>query len=54
MPGALSEVGSITLREEHDLLATAEGQDAIAGGLFDGLVEYLGRRQVAARVGLGG
>ena len=52
MPGALSEVGSITLREEHDLLATAEGQDAIAGGLFDGLVEYLGQRAVAGRIGL--
>ena len=52
MPGALSEVGSITLREEHDLLATAEGQEAIAGGLFDGLVDYLGQRQAAGRIGL--
>ena len=27
-PAALSEVGSITLREEHDLLASSEGQEA--------------------------
>lgn len=54
MPGALAEVGSITLRAEHDLLASAEGQEAIAGGLFDGLAAYLGSRSVAGRIGLEG
>jgi N-acetylmuramoyl-L-alanine amidase len=54
MPGALSEVGSITLREEHDLLATAEGQDAVASGLFDGLVDFFDNRSIAGRIGLAG
>jgi N-acetylmuramoyl-L-alanine amidase len=54
MPGALAEVGSITLREEHDLLASAEGQDAIADGLFDGVAEFLAGRELAARIGLDG
>ena len=54
LPGALAEVGSITLRDEHDLLATAEGQDAIAAGLFDGLGEFLGQRPLAGRIGLAG
>jgi N-acetylmuramoyl-L-alanine amidase len=52
MPSALAEVGSITLRAEHDLLASAAGQDAVAAGLFDGLVEYFGDRPLAGRIGL--
>jgi len=52
MPVVLSEVGSITLREEHDLLASDVGQDAVAAGLFDGLAEYFADRPVAARIGL--
>ncbi len=52
MPTVLSEVGSITLREEHDLLASSDGQDAVAGGLFDGLADFFGRRGQAARIGL--
>ena len=52
MPSALAEVGSITLRAEHDLLASEAGQDAMAAGLFDGLVEYFGGRSVAGRIGL--
>jgi N-acetylmuramoyl-L-alanine amidase len=52
MPSALAEVGSITLRAEHDLLASAVGQDAIADGLFDGLVEFFGDRPWAGRIGL--
>jgi len=52
MPVVLSEVGSITLREEHDLLASASGQAAIAGGLFDGLARYFATRPTAARIGL--
>lgn len=54
MPGVLSEVGSITLRAEHDLLSTPDGQDAVAAGLFDGLAAFLGRRPLAARIALEG
>ena len=52
MPVALAEVGSITLRAEHDLLATADGQEAVATGLFDGLVSYFADRPLAARIAL--
>jgi N-acetylmuramoyl-L-alanine amidase len=52
MPVVLAEVGSITLREEHDLLVSAVGQQAVAEGLFDGLAAYLGARELAARIGL--
>ena len=52
MPTVLSEVGSITLRAEHDLLASAIGQEAVAAGLFDGLVEFFGKRDLAVRIGL--
>ena len=54
MPAALAEVGSITMREEHDLLASADGQEAIAAGLFDGLVAFFARRPVAARIAVEG
>jgi N-acetylmuramoyl-L-alanine amidase len=52
MPVVLSEVGSITLRAEHDLLASTEGRDAVADGLFQGLAGYFGSRPLAARIGL--
>ena len=52
MPTILSEVGSITLRDEHDLLASAAGQDAVATGLFEGLVSFFGQREQAVRIGL--
>jgi N-acetylmuramoyl-L-alanine amidase len=52
MPVVLAEVGSITLREEHDLLVSAEGQQAVAEGLFDGLAAYLGARELAIRIAL--
>jgi N-acetylmuramoyl-L-alanine amidase len=52
MPSALAEVGSITHRAEHDLLASASGQDAVADGLFDGLVEFFAVRPLAGRIGL--
>jgi hypothetical protein len=54
MPGALSEVGSITLLDEHDLLASPAGQDAVAAGLFEGLAAYLGSRELAGRIALEG
>jgi N-acetylmuramoyl-L-alanine amidase len=50
MPGALSEVGSINLRDEHDLLASPGGQDAVAAGLFDGLSGFFASRDLAARI----
>ncbi|MEX1156179.1 MAG: N-acetylmuramoyl-L-alanine amidase, partial [Chloroflexota bacterium] len=49
MPGVLTEVGSITLTAEHDLLGTAVGQAAAAEGIFDGLATYLVDRPIAAR-----
>ena len=52
MPSALDEVGSISLRAEHDLLASEAGQDAVAAGLFDGLTDYFGSREIAGRVEL--
>lgn len=54
MPVVLSEVGSITLRAEHDLLASATGRDAVAAGLFEGLATFFADRPVAARIGLRG
>lgn len=52
MPGVLSEVGSITQREEHDLLASEAGQQAVADGLFDGLAAWFAGRGPGARVAL--
>jgi N-acetylmuramoyl-L-alanine amidase len=54
MPVVLAEVGSITLRAEHDLLADPTGQDAVARGLFEGIAAAIGARDVAARIGLAG
>jgi N-acetylmuramoyl-L-alanine amidase len=52
MPVVLTEVGSITLRAEHDLLVGADGQAAAAAGIFDGLAAFFGQRELAARIGL--
>ena len=52
MPVVLTEVGSITLRAEHDLLVGADGQAAAAAGIFDGLAAFFGERQLAGRIGL--
>ena len=52
MPVVLAEVGSITLRAEHDLLSSAPGQDAVAAGLFDALATFFGERELAGRIGL--
>ena len=54
MPVVLAEVGSITLRSEHDLLASIEGQHAVAEGLLDGLTDYFNERTLAARISLPG
>jgi len=52
MPVVLTEVGSITLRAEHDLLVGADGQAAAAAGIFDGLATFFGERELAGRIGL--
>jgi N-acetylmuramoyl-L-alanine amidase len=52
MPAVLTEVGSITLRAEQDLLVTEEGQAAVADGLFDAVSRFVGGRSLAARVEL--
>lgn len=52
MPAVLAEVGSMSLAAEADLLATAEGQDAIAGALVEALVAWFGDRDHAARFDL--
>lgn len=54
MPVVLAEVGSITLRAEHDLLASEPGQGAVAAGLLDGLADFLASRELAARIALAG
>ncbi len=51
MPVVLSEVGSITLRPEHDLLASPAGQEAVAAGILDGLATFFGERELAGRIG---
>lgn len=47
MPAVLSEVGSISLEAEAAYLASASGQSALAGGLFDGIVTWLQARELA-------
>jgi len=49
MPGVLSEVGSINLRAEQDLLVTQAGQQAVADGAYRGLVVYFNQRTLAVR-----
>ncbi len=49
MPGTLSEVGSISLHAEQDLLSSVAGQAAAAHGVYDGLAAYLSSRPQAVR-----
>ena len=49
MPGVLAEVGSVSLQEESELLATSDGQAAVADGLFAALREYFASRPWAVR-----
>jgi N-acetylmuramoyl-L-alanine amidase len=49
MPAILTEVGSITLAAEHDLLHSPEGQAAAAQGIADGLERYFADRPLAVR-----
>jgi N-acetylmuramoyl-L-alanine amidase len=49
MPSVLTEVGSITLVAEQDLLASAAGQQAGATGIYRALAAYLAGRSQAVR-----
>jgi N-acetylmuramoyl-L-alanine amidase len=49
MPAILSEIGSITLAAEHDLLLSPDGQAAAAAGIASALGAYLADRPMAAR-----
>jgi N-acetylmuramoyl-L-alanine amidase len=49
MPSVLTEVGSLTLPAEHDLLASPAGQVAAADGIYRALVAYFGERAQAVR-----
>jgi hypothetical protein len=49
MPTILSEVGSITLAAEQDLLLTSAGQAAAAQGIADALEAYFADRPLAVR-----
>ena len=48
MPSVLTEVGSITLRQEQNLLAAPRGQQAAAEGIFSALATYFSARPLAA------
>jgi N-acetylmuramoyl-L-alanine amidase len=50
MPAILSEVGSVSLKAESELLATPTGREVAAKGVYDGIVDYLGQRELAARL----
>jgi N-acetylmuramoyl-L-alanine amidase len=50
MPSVLTEVGSITRPEEHELLLSPTGQQAAAEGLADGIRDGLADRGPAARL----
>jgi N-acetylmuramoyl-L-alanine amidase len=50
MPAILSEVGSVSLKAESELLAMSAGREAAATGVFDGIADYLQQRQLAARI----
>ena len=47
MPSILTEVGSITLKAEQDLLASPPGQLAAAEGIFAALAAHFGERPLA-------
>lgn len=49
LPAVLSEVGSMSLPAESELLATEAGRAAVARGIFDGLRDYFADRRVGAR-----
>jgi N-acetylmuramoyl-L-alanine amidase len=52
MPSVLTEVGSITMRQEQNLLASPAGQQAAAEGIFSALASYFSQRALAAAYAL--
>lgn len=48
-PGILSEVGSISLPAEHEMLVNPQGQEMVARGIEHGLAEYFADRPLAVR-----
>ena len=50
MPAVLSEVGSLSLEAEGELLATTAGQQAAATGVYEGIAAYLADRPLAGRI----
>jgi N-acetylmuramoyl-L-alanine amidase len=52
MPAVLTEVGSITLPAEEDLLLSPAGQAAAAQGIANALGAYFGQRDLAVRYDL--
>src|SRR6185436_14090188 len=49
MPSVLTEVGSITLAAEHDLLLSPDGKAAAAQGIANGIEAYVADRPMAVR-----
>lgn len=49
LPAVLSEVGSMSLEAESELLASDVGRQAVAEGLLEGLRTWLASRQLAVR-----
>jgi N-acetylmuramoyl-L-alanine amidase len=50
MPAILSEVGSVSLNAEAELLASDAGRQAAARGVFDGIAAFFAQRPLAARI----
>ena len=48
-PGVLSEVGSISLKAEQNMLVSQAGQHTIAQGIVDGLASFFADRDLAVR-----
>lgn len=49
LPSVLSEVGSMSLEAESELLATEEGRRVVAEGLYQGIREWIAERPLAVR-----
>jgi hypothetical protein len=49
LPAVLAEVGSMSLKAESKLLASARGRRAVAVGLYDGIRTWLADRPLAVR-----
>jgi N-acetylmuramoyl-L-alanine amidase len=50
MPGVLTEVGSMSLAAESELLASSDGQDTIAQSLFEAVAEWVAARPIGVRM----